>query len=144
MDQYLEFVSNHIFLFGGLVIVSILIFQDLLQGLMRKYKIATPLFTVSLLDSDDTIILDVRETHEYAKNHIERSMNIPVGKLDERIKELEKYKSHPLVVTCQTGTRSPLACQKLQKMGFEQVYLLKGGIQAWEDLSLPVKSKKKS
>ncbi len=143
MDQYIEFISNHYFLFGGLAVVTVLLIQDIFESLLRKYDIATPLFTVGLMDNDDTLILDVREPQEHAKGFIERSLHIPAGKLDDRINELEPFKSHPIVVTCQSGTRSPQTCKKLQKLGFEKIFLLKGGIQGWEDLSLPVKRKKK-
>lgn len=143
MDRPIEFISNHMFLFGGLIVVSILLIQDILQSVLRKYNTATPLTTVGLLDNDNTIVLDVREPHEYAKGHVERSINIALNKLDDRVNELEHWKPHPVVVTCNTGTRSPQACKKLQQLGFEQIYLLKGGVQAWEDLNLPVQRKKK-
>lgn len=143
MDRLIEFITNHYFLFGALVVVGFLLMQDLLEGILRKYDTATPLSTVGLLDNDDTVVLDVREPHEHAKGSIERSIHIPSGKVEERIDSLNSKKSQPIVVTCQTGTRSPQVCRKLHKLGFEHVYLLKGGMQAWEDLNLPIHRKKK-
>lgn len=144
MDRSIEFISNHWILAAGLAVVTFLLLQDLIDSFLRKYNIATPLSTIGLLDNDDTIVLDVREPPEYARGFIERSLHIPIGKLDERISEVMRYKSQPVVVTCQTGTRSPQACKKLYKLGFEQVYLLRGGIQAWEDQNLPIRRKRRT
>jgi rhodanese-related sulfurtransferase len=45
-------------------------------------------------------------------------------------------------VVCHTGTRSAPACSTLHKLGFENVFLMTGGMQSWEENKLPiVKSK---
>jgi rhodanese-related sulfurtransferase len=95
------------------------------------------------MNSEDTVIVDVREEHEYNKGHIEDAINVPFGKFDENVKKLEAYKKSPLIVVCQTGTRSIPASKKLCKLGFGKVFNLTGGMQAWEDSKLPIKVKKK-
>jgi len=64
---------------------------------------------------------------------------IPLGKLGERIGELEKYREKPVVVVCRSGARSANACALLGKQGFAEVYNLAGGMIAWQKASLPVK-----
>lgn len=80
------------------------------------------------------IILDVREEAEYAFGHIEGSISIPMGELEERINELNK--DQEIFVICRTGTRSDLAAQKLAEKGFTKVFNVLPGMESWNgDLS---------
>ncbi|MCH9697175.1 MAG: rhodanese-like domain-containing protein [Gammaproteobacteria bacterium] len=146
-DRISEFVLNHWILSAGFAVVVALIFQEFWESLTRKYKRISTAGAINLINNDEPVILDVRETFEHAKGHIQDSINIPAPKLDKQIQELEKYKSSPLIVVCQTGTRSASSCKKLHKLGFSKINHLAGGIQAWEDHKLPImrkKSQKKS
>jgi rhodanese-related sulfurtransferase len=93
------------------------------------------------LYNDDALVLDVREDKEWAEGHIPRAKHIPLGKLAERMKELEKFKDKPVLVNCRSGMRSASACKTLRKAGFEKVYNLAGGILAWEKANLPLTKK---
>jgi rhodanese-related sulfurtransferase len=142
MDQMIEFARNHWILFSALGLVIFLLIQDLFESLTRRYATVSPVGAVDLMNTSEVAVVDVREPAEYIRSHIEDSINIPSTKLDNRINELEKYKETTLLVSCQTGTRSPKVCSRLVKEGFQKVYLLKGGIQAWEDLNLPIRRSK--
>ncbi len=89
------------------------------------------------LYNDDALVLDVREDKEFAAGHIPKAKHIPLGQLANRIKELEKFKGKPVLVTCRSGQRSARACGMLKKAGFETVYNQAGGIIAWERANLP-------
>jgi rhodanese-related sulfurtransferase len=91
-----------------------------------------------LINHQDAVVLDVREDKEYASGRIPRSKHIPLGQVGSRIKELEKFKEKPIVVSCRSGNRSASACAALRKHGFSQVYNLRGGMIAWEQANLPV------
>ena len=93
------------------------------------------------LYNDDALVLDVREDKEWAEGHIPRAKHIPLGKLGERMSELDKFKSNPVLVNCRSGMRSASACKQLKKAGFETVYNLAGGIIAWEKANLPLTKK---
>lgn len=142
MDRVFEFVSNHWIMVSMLLIVTVLLIQDLIDGLTRNYKLVTATAAVGLLSQEDSLILDVREPHEWAKGHVENAVHIPLGKLAERIHELETHKATPVVVMCQSGTRSIEACKTLAKAGFTQIYNLGGGMMEWEEAKLPVTNKK--
>lgn len=96
------------------------------------------------MNNDQTVIIDVRENHEFIKSHIDNALNIPLSKLEEKLPSLEKHKTHPIVVTCQTGARSTSACKTLTKAGFSQIFNLQGGMQSWEDNKLPIKISSKN
>ncbi len=139
MDQYLEFISNHYLLCLGLVVVAYLLIQDLVESTFNKYQGLSPLLTVAKMNDADTVIVDVREPHEYIKGHIEDSINIPLGKFPEKVNTLDKYKSQPIIVVCQSGSRSVSACKTLTKNNFEKVFNMIGGMQAWQDNNFPIK-----
>ena len=93
------------------------------------------------LYNDDALVLDVREDKEYAAGHIPKAKHIPLGQLTGRLKELDKFKDKPVLVTCRSGNRSAHACRILKKAGFQTVYNQAGGIIAWERANLPVTTK---
>ncbi|WP_066290780.1 sulfurtransferase TusA family protein [Bacillus sp. FJAT-29937] len=79
--------------------------------------------------NENIVILDVRESAEYAFNHIPNAISIPLGELEERLSELNK--DEEIYVVCRTGNRSDLACQKLAKKGFANVINVVPGMSGW-------------
>jgi rhodanese-related sulfurtransferase len=140
MDQYIEFVTNHYLLAFSLVCVIFLLIQDLTANAFTKFQSISPLIAVTKMNNDETVIIDIRDTSEFTKSHIQQAINIPLAKLEEKLSSLDKHKNHPLIVVCQTGARSVTACKTLTKAGFEQVFSLAGGMQSWEDNKLPIKN----
>ncbi len=139
MDTYIEFISNHYLLSLGLVVVTYLLLQDLAESTFNKYSGLSPLLAVTKMNSADTVIIDVRDPHEYIGGHIENSINIPLQKVSEKLDTLDKYKEQPIIVVCKTGTRSVPACKTLTKANFQHVFNIIGGMQSWEDNKLPIK-----
>lgn len=92
---------------------------------------------VQLINRQDAAILDVREPGEFKGGHIPNARNVPAGQVGERMKELEKLKNRPILVTCASGNRSAATCGELQKAGFERVYALAGGMGAWQQAGMP-------
>ena len=101
----------------------------------------TPAEATLLMNREDALVLDVRETGEWGAGHITGARHITLGQLDKRLSELEKFKEKPIIVVCATGNRSSSACGQLKKHGFGKVYSLGGGILAWRDASLPLTTK---
>lgn len=101
----------------------------------------SPLQATLMINREDAIVVDVRESDEYARGHVPNARHIPLGQLDKRLSELEKYKEKPLIVMCQSGNRSPSACGSLRKAGFAKVFHLSGGISGWEQAGQPVTAK---
>lgn len=144
MDQYIEFASNHYLLVFSLVCVIFLLIQDLVSNSFNKFESLSPIIAVTKMNNDDTLVIDIREPNEFIKSHIEDAVNIPLGKLEERLATLESHKKHAILVVCQTGARSVTACKTLSKAGFEHVYNMIGGMQSWEDNKLPIKNLSKN
>ena len=82
------------------------------------------------------LILDVREESELSGKlgHLENSVNIPVGSLENRISELKNVRDREIIVVCRSDIRAGRAAEILTRNGFEKVKILRGGIIAWRDL----------
>lgn len=73
--------------------------------------------------------IDVRTPGEYKANHRPQFKNIPLFDLANKIDKLDKEKD--IVVICQSGMRSTRAAKILKKQGFQKIYNVKGGMNAW-------------
>ena len=93
---------------------------------------------VQLMNRRDAAVLDVREAAEFAAGHIPNARNIPFGELTNRLREIDKLKSRPLIVNGQAGAHAAKACGALKKIGFTDVVALRGGLNGWVEASLPV------
>lgn len=138
MQQFGEFFINHWDLFLALFVTLGMLVYSSFAARLRGYQEVPPLEAVQLINHDDALLVDVREDSEYATGHVQDSIHIPLGRLSERMAELDAYKGRAVVVGCRSGHRSARACAMLRKQGFEKVYNLRGGILAWESASLPM------
>lgn len=98
----------------------------------------TPLQATLMINREDALVLDVREPAEWSKGHIPNARHIPLGQIEKRLAELDKFKNRPIIVSCASGNRSSSVCSTLRKAGFEKVYNLAGGLPAWEQAGQPV------
>lgn len=84
-----------------------------------------------MMDTQDVIILDVREQSEYDESHIPGAVLLPVGTIDEDtaaavIPELDCV----VLVYCRSGNRSKTASAALAELGYTNIYEF-GGITTW-------------
>ena len=91
-----------------------------------------------LLNQSGTLVIDVRDEKEYAAGHLPRARNVPLNDLEKKAAELQKFREKPVIVTCRSGPRAGAATRVLKRAGFSNVYVLKGGVAAWQQASLPL------
>ena len=80
--------------------------------------------------ADGGLLLDVRSPGEFNSGHVDGALNIPVGELQSRLKELDD-KDRAVVVYCASGVRSKSASSLLREHGFKDVHDL-GSLRNWE------------
>jgi len=138
MAQFIEFVGNHWILTGLWValLAALLLHRSKTGGRSVSTQEA-----VMLINRKDGVVLDIRDKKEFESGHIVDSINIPVAKLAERISELEKYKSRPVIVVCKMGQHSSDGCKMLANAGFEHAVKMRGGMAEWRGQTLPVVQK---
>ena len=136
----MQFIQENILLVGLAVVSGAMLLWSFLGGKVAGVTSVDTLEATRLINQD-ALVLDVREDKEFAAGHIPKARHIPLGALANRLGELEKFKTKPIVVNCRSGQRSARACGILKKHGFEKAVNLTGGIMAWESANLPVEKK---
>ena len=83
------------------------------------------------------VLIDVREGDEFAKGHAQGAIHLSKGVVELRIEETVPDVATMIVCYCGGGSRSALAADNLQKMGYKNVASMAGGFKAWKDSGLP-------
>lgn len=84
-------------------------------------------------------VLDVRTDAEWEAGHIEGAVHVMGGFLQDRISEVPDS-DRPIAVVCGRGHRSTVAASVLERAGFRHVINVTGGMDAWRQANLPVKT----
>ncbi len=87
--------------------------------------------------SDDPLLLDVRETNEFAEVRAPGAVLMPTSVFMARLAELPA--DRPLLVVCHVGGRSAAVTGYLLRAGRTDVVNVAGGMEAWERAGLPVR-----
>ena len=135
----MQFVIDNVFPISIAFLSGLMLFWSMFGNRIRGIKEVDCVAATQLINHKNALVLDVREDVEYKSGHVLNAKHIPLGKLNERIGELEKYRDQPIVVVCRSGARSANACALLGKQGFSGACNLAGGMIAWQKANLPVK-----
>ena len=97
----------------------------------NSYQQITQDVAKEMMDTQEVLILDVREQHEYDGGHIPGAVLLPVGTIAKDtaaavIDELDRG----VLVYCRSGNRSKTASQALVDLGYTNIYEF-GGINTW-------------
>lgn len=141
MNQLLEFVVHHPFLWGAL---GVIVIAFIANEAWRTFSGGGPISSaeaVRLMNSDDAVVVDTRSSSEYKKNHILNAKHVPTAGIADRAKEIARDTNKPIIVYCGAGNAAAAAAAKLRAKGYSRVYALKGGITGWQADGLPVTSK---
>jgi rhodanese-related sulfurtransferase len=141
LEQFLQFLQKSPFnmlLFGLALASGTMLLWPLISRPFRASNEVGAIEAVQLINRRDALVLDVRDTGDYAAGHIVGAKHIPESQLADRMNELEKYRARPIVVSCRTGSRAPSVSGMLRKRGFAEAVALRGGVAAWQQASLPL------
>lgn len=93
---------------------------------------------VQLINRERAVVVDVCETEEFAAGHVGGAKNVPVGQLEQRLPEVVKNKTVPLILVCASGARANRALGVAKKLGYDKAQVLAGGMKSWKEANLPV------
>ena len=84
-----------------------------------------------MMDTQEVLVLDVREQSEYDSGHIPGAVLLPVGTIDEdTAAAVIPEKDTTVLVYCRSGSRSKRAAKALAGLGYTGIYEF-GGIMSW-------------
>lgn len=136
MEHVIEFAGRHWMLCLALVAVAILIaLNEWRAKRARAHEISTTA-AIELLNHQDAVVLDLREPELFRAGHI---VNATRANTDEITPErFGKYRQKSVILVCARGIQSSALAHTLRTSGFESVFALAGGMQAWQTASLPL------
>jgi rhodanese-related sulfurtransferase len=83
-------------------------------------------------------VIDVREESEWNQGHLPGAIHLGKGVIERDIEKQVPDAHAELVLYCGGGSRSALAAENVQKMGYDRVLSLQGGLRGWQQAGLPV------
>lgn len=97
-------------------------------------------FAEAINTTQNPQILDVRTPEEFSEGHLEHAENVNwLG--DHFVADAEKFdKTKPVFVYCKSGARSKKATEKLEQLGFKNIYEMEGGFMSWSAAGLAKKT----
>lgn len=141
LQQYLEFAAHHPGLFAALAgVLSLLIANEVHGHLTGGKRLSAP-EAVRFINDRDPVIVDLRAPGDFKRSHLLGAVNLPLAKLEDRLGELGKDKSRPVLLYDALGGGGVEAVARLKKHGFTEAYPLGGGLNGWLGANLPVTAK---
>jgi len=114
-------------------------FLKLVDEVRKRVKECTVADAKARLDRGEPLhFLDVREDHEFAKDHAKGARHLGKGILERDIETVVPDKQAAIVLYCGGGYRSALAADALRQMGYTNVVSMDGGIRAWREAGYPL------
>ena len=132
----MQFVIDNWMLISVAVASGAMLLWPVLQGAAGSGLTAAN--AVQLINRERAVIVDVCEPEEFAAGHVGGAKNVPVGQFEQRLPEVVKNKTVPLILVCASGARANRALGLAKKLGYEMAQVLGGGMKAWKDANLPV------
>ncbi len=138
MSQLVEFIGNHPFMVTLFLVVLFLFLYTVYKEKSKAFQNVNIDQLTRLVNQQNAQVVDVRSVEEFNQGHIVNAINMPIEDITSGKAKLDKLKKKPVIVCCQVGKVSATASQKLTADGFEQVFNLQGGINAWISEKLPL------
>ena len=137
-EELWAFLGRNPMLSLALAGITVALVHTEVMRAMRGFKALRPAELTALVNGENALVVDLRPGAEFEKGHIPGSRNVQMAQFDPENKALADAKALPVVVVCKAGMTSVDAARRLRKAGFERVYVLDGGIGAWQGADLPL------
>lgn len=142
--EILIFMKNHLMLISiWFVLFGIVLYTTIIYWIRRGFEISCN-DAIFLINKKNAGIIDMRTKDEFCSNHIINSINVSLNDIKKaNVFLYEKFQDKPVIVVHSGSILLSFSIRKyLNKLGFLEVYILKGGIYDWKDHNLPLLSKK--
>ena len=107
-------------------------FRDLVTEAKSRIKEVSREDLKQWLADKNPVVIDVREAADYEAGHVPGAVHCSRGVLELDINEIAPDQDALIVTVCGGGSRSALAADTLQVMGYGNVYSLAGGYKGWK------------
>lgn len=112
-------------------------FQKLVAQAKQHVTEISPTEARKQAEAGGAVLIDVREESDWNEGHAKGAKHLSRGVIELEIEEQIPDVKKPIICYCGGGSRSALVAESLQKMGYENVHSMAGGLRAWEGEGLP-------
>ena len=134
----LQFLESNWPVILVMIVSGAMLVWPLIQQRVSAVREVGAMEATALINRRNAVMLDLREPKEYEGGRILNAVHLPQSQLASRGAELKKLTARPVIAYCERGQRSRMAARALTKLGFAEVYTLRGGLRAWSEAGLPV------
>ena len=136
MEQFGQFILNHLGLWVALIIILTLVLVNEWLGQKNKAKELSTSEAVKLMNDESAKVFDLREPDAFKAGHIMGAIRVDQNELEKD--SLKKHKQQPIILVCNRGLQSQTAATKLRDQEFQKIYVLSGGMNSWMSADLPI------
>lgn len=137
MQRLIEFTGNHPYLVGAAVLMTVIVIVSEIRARIQAFAALSANDAIRMMNHN-ALVIDVRPAALYQSGHIAEARNLDPKTLAENADSLKKYREKPVIVCCDSGMESGAAARQLTKLGFQKVFNLRGGLNAWRQENLPL------
>ncbi|PZR71827.1 MAG: sulfurtransferase [Chthoniobacterales bacterium] len=111
-------------------------FQKLVAQAKQHITEISPTDALNQAEGGEAVLIDVREENDWREGHAKGAKHLSRGVIELEIEEQIPDVKTSIICYCGGGSRSALVAESLQKMGYENVRSLAGGMRAWKEAGL--------
>ncbi|MCX7121965.1 MAG: rhodanese-like domain-containing protein [Gammaproteobacteria bacterium] len=141
LHQITVFVVKHWELSSALVMVTILIFLEEARTKNAHGEQLSPAGVTHAINRQEAVLVDLRDAAAFREGHIIGAKNFPLSEFDRQQEKLDSFRERHLILIDDMGLKTGAIAVRLKKAGFEKIASLKGGMDAWKAVSMPVTKK---
>lgn len=137
MERLLDYIGNHPWLVGLLVLAVLLIVAYEMHARRTSFASISPQEAIRLMNQG-ALVLDIRQITDFKAGHLAGAKHMPSDQILKAGETLKKHKEKPILVYDESGSLGAAAVRQLIEQGFTKAFTLRGGLQAWRAENLPL------
>lgn len=142
MDQLITFAMSQPLLSAAWLVIVLMIIVLTIKIQMSPIKQLTTQQMTFIVNRESGVVVDTRSDKDFKAGHIVDAIHLNSDKVSNNdFVSLEKHKDDPIIVVCSAGMSASKVANQLSKSGFTRISILKGGMNAWLNASLPTTKK---
>ncbi|MGN0858035.1 MAG: rhodanese-like domain-containing protein [Stenotrophomonas sp.] len=138
VEELMAFAGRNPMLSLALAGLTAAIIYTEIARLFRGFKAIKPAELTRLVNAGNAVVVDLSAPADFEKGHIAGSRNVQAKQFGPTHKLVANAKQQPVVLVDRTSLASASAAKVLKKAGFEQIYVLDGGLPSWSAADLPL------
>ncbi len=137
--EIMKFFNKHIMLIIAWIVLLISLIVLMFNNYFYKVREISFSEATYLINKKNAMIVDIRKYDQFRDGHIANAINLTASDIKKgHLVDLKKHKTQTIILACTNGINSYKLAENLNKLGFENVAILKGGILAWNSEKLPL------